>query len=709
MNINVYPGSPYPLGATWDGNGVNFALYAENAEEVELCLFKSGDTDSEDIRIAVKERSHHVWHVYLPDVKPGQLYGYRVHGPYDPENGHRFNANKLLIDPYAKAIAGAIQWHDALFGYELGHPDADLSFSTLDSAPYVPKSVVIDPTFDWEGDKRPNTPYHKTIIYEAHVKGFTKLHPDIPEDIRGTYAAIGHPLTIQYLLDLGITAIELMPVHHYVIDSYLKDKNLTNYWGYNSIGFFAPDVRYSGTGVFGEQVTEFKQMVKELHKAGIEVILDVVYNHTAEGNQLGPTISFKGIDNASYYRLTEENQRYYMDYTGTGNTLNARLPGVLRMIMDSLRYWITEMHVDGFRFDLASTLARELHEVDRLGSFFDIIHQDPTISQVKLIAEPWDIGEGGYQVGKFPPGWAEWNGKYRDCLRDYWRGADSMLGEFAERFTGSSDLYRDDYRHPTASINFITAHDGFTLNDLVSYNEKHNEDNGEDNNDGESHNRSWNCGVEGPTSDEAINMLREKQKRNFLTSLFLSQGVPMLVSGDEISRTQGGNNNAYCQDNEISWLNWAEADNDLLNFTRKLIHLRKKHPVFRRRRWFTGQPIKGIGLEDIAWFLPEGQEMPDENWNHDFAKSLGVFLNGNAIRSVGPKGERIIDDSFYIIFNAHYEPLKFTLPQERYGKEWVKVLDTHSNFIDEKEEHFEAAQSIIVESRSVLVFKQTKK
>lgn len=709
MNINVYPGSPYPLGATWDGNGVNFALYAENAEGVELCLFKSGDDDSEDIRIEVKERSHHVWHVYLPDLKPGQLYGYRVHGPYDPQNGHRFNANKLLIDPYAKAIAGAIQWHDALFGYELGHPDADLSFSTLDSAAYVPKSVVIDPAFDWEGDQRPNTPYHKTIIYEAHVKGFTKLHPDIPEDIRGTYAAIGHPLTIQYLHDLGITAVELMPVHHYVIDSYLKDKDLTNYWGYNSIGFFAPDVRYSGTGVFGEQVTEFKQMVKELHKAGIEVILDVVYNHTAEGNQLGPTISFKGIDNASYYRLTEGNQRYYMDYTGTGNTLNARLPGVLRMIMDSLRYWITEMHVDGFRFDLASTLARELHEVDRLGSFFDIIHQDPIISQVKLIAEPWDIGEGGYQVGKFPPGWAEWNGKYRDCLRDYWRGADSMLGEFAERFTGSSDLYKDDYRRPTASINFITAHDGFTLNDLVSYNEKHNEDNGEDNNDGESHNRSWNCGAEGPTSDELINLLREKQKRNFLTSLFLSQGVPMLVSGDEISRTQGGNNNAYCQDNEISWLNWAEADTDLLNFTRKVIHLRKKHPVFRRRRWFTGQPIKGIGLEDIAWFLPEGQEMPDENWNHDFAKSLGVFLNGNAIRSVGPKGERIIDDSFYIIFNAHYEPLNFVLPQERYGKEWVKVLDTHENYVEEKIEHFTAAQSIIVESRSVLVLKQTKK
>lgn len=709
MNINVYPGSPYPLGATWDGNGVNFALYAENAEAVELCLFKSADDQSEDIRIEVRERSHHVWHVYLPDLMPGQLYGYRVHGPYDPQNGHRFNANKLLIDPYAKAVAGAIQWHDALFGYELGHPDADLSFSTLDSAPYVPKSVVIDPAFDWGEDQRPNTPYHKTIIYEAHVKGFTKLHPDIPEEIRGTYAAIGHPVTIQYLLDLGITAIELMPVHQYVIDSYLVDKGLTNYWGYNSIGFFAPDVRYSGTGVFGEQVTEFKQMVKDLHKAGIEVILDVVYNHTAEGNQLGPTISFKGIDNASYYRLTEENARYYQDYTGTGNTLNARLPGVLRMIMDSLRYWIIEMHVDGFRFDLASTLARELHEVDRLGSFFDIIHQDPVISQVKLIAEPWDIGEGGYQVGKFPPGWAEWNGKYRDCLRDYWRGADSVLGEFAERFTGSSDLYKDDYRRPTASINFITAHDGFTLNDLVSYNDKHNADNGEDNNDGESHNRSWNCGAEGPTSDELINLLREKQKRNFLTSLFLSQGVPMLVSGDEISRTQGGNNNAYCQDNEISWLNWAEADQDLLNFTRKVIHLRKKHPIFRRRRWFTGQPIKGIGLEDIAWFLPEGEEMPDENWSHDFAKSLGVFLNGNAIRSVGPKGEKIIDDSFYIIFNAHYEALNFVLPQERYGKEWVKVLDTHENFVEEKAEHFQAGQSIIVESRSVVLLKQTKK
>ncbi|PRY54358.1 glycogen operon protein [Arcticibacter pallidicorallinus] len=708
MNLNVYPGSPYPLGATWDGNGVNFALYAENAEGVELCLFKSNDNQAEDIRIEVRERSHHVWHVYVPDLKPGQLYGYRVHGPYDPENGHRFNPNKLLIDPYAKAVAGAIQWHDALFGYELGHPDADLSFSTLDSAPYIPKSVVIDPSFDWEGDRRPGTPYHKTVIYEAHVKGFTKLHPDIPEEIRGTYAAIGHPVAIQYLHDLGITAIELMPVHHFVMDSYLVDKGLSNYWGYNSIGFFAPDVRYSGSGVNGEQVTEFKQMVKNLHQAGIEVILDVVYNHTAEGNQLGPTLSFKGIDNASYYRLSEENNRYYKDYTGTGNTLNARLPGVLRLIMDSLRYWITEMRVDGFRFDLASTLARELHEVDRLGSFFDIIHQDPIISQVKLIAEPWDIGEGGYQVGKFPPGWAEWNGKYRDCLRDYWRGADSMLGEFAERFTGSSDLYKDDYRRPTASINFITAHDGFTLNDLVSYNEKHNEDNGEDNNDGDSHNRSWNCGVEGPTSDETINSLREKQKRNFLTSLFLSQGVPMLVAGDEISRTQGGNNNAYCQDNEVSWLNWPEADLDLLNFTRKVIHLRKKHPVFRRRRWFTGQPIKGIGLEDIAWFVPEGQEMPDENWNHDFAKSLGVFLNGNAIRSKGPKGEQIIDDSFYIIFNAHYEPLNFVLPGERYGKEWVKMLDTHENFVEEKGEHFAAAQSIVVESRSIVLLKKTK-
>ncbi|WP_374166589.1 glycogen debranching protein GlgX [Arcticibacter sp. MXS-1] len=706
MNTTVYPGSPYPLGATWDGEGVNFALYAENAQGVDLCLFKDTEEPVESIKIRLKERSHHIWHAYIPGLKPGQLYGYRVYGPYEPENGHRFNPNKLLIDPYAKAISGTIQWHNSLFGYIIGHEDADLSFSDEDSAPYIPKSVVIDPHFDWEDDKLIRLPYHKSVIYETHVKGFTQLHPDIPENIRGTYAALAHPVTIQYLKELGVTAMELMPVHHFVRDSYLVDKGLTNYWGYNTIGFFAPDVRYSSSGVLGEQVKEFKEMVKALHKAEIEVILDVVYNHTAEGNQLGPTLSFKGIDNASYYRLTEDNKRYYMDYTGTGNTLNAQMPGVLRLIMDSLRYWITEMHVDGFRFDLASTLARELHEVDRLGSFFDIIHQDPTISQVKLIAEPWDIGEGGYQVGKFPPGWAEWNGKYRDCLRDYWRGADSMLGEFAERFTGSSDLYKDDYRRPTASVNFITAHDGFTLHDLVSYNEKHNEANGEDNNDGESHNRSWNCGAEGPTNDKVINELRERQKRNFLTSLFLSQGVPMLVAGDEISRTQGGNNNAYCQDNEISWLNWEEADKELLAFTQKLIHLRKKHPAFRRRRWFSGQPIKGIGLEDIAWFLPEGTEMPDESWNTSFAKSLGVFLNGRGIRSLGPKGELIQDDSFYVIFNGHYEPLHFVLPPSKYGHEWIKILDTSLGMIEEEGEAFKAGDSIHVDSRSVVLLKQ---
>ena len=705
MNITVYPGNPFPLGATWDGEGVNFALYAENAHGVDLCLFNTIDDYEESVKIRINEVSHHVWHVYVPDLKPGQLYGYRVYGPYEPQNGHRFNPNKLLIDPYAKAIAGTIQWHDSLFGYEMGHPEEDLSFSDVDSAPYIPKSVVVSHQFDWENDAPPNVPYHKTIIYETHVKGFTKLHPDIPEEIRGSYAALAHPVTINYLKELGITAVELMPVHHFVSDRLLQDKGLSNYWGYNTIGYFAPDVRYSSSGVLGEQVFEFKNMVKELHKAGIEVILDVVYNHTGEGNHLGPTLSFRGVDNSCYYRLTDD-KRYYMDYTGTGNTLNARLPNVLRMIMDSLRYWITEMHVDGFRFDLAATLARELHEVDRLSAFFDIIHQDPIISQVKLIAEPWDIGEGGYQVGKFPMGWAEWNGKYRDCIRDYWRGADSMLGEFAERFTGSSDLYKGDYRRPTASINFVTAHDGFTLHDLVSYNEKHNEANGEGNNDGDNHNRSWNCGAEGPTDDIGVIELRNKQKRNFLTSLFLSQGVPMIVAGDEFGRTQNGNNNAYCQDNEISWLNWAGADKDLLQFTQKIIQLRKKHPVFRRRRWFQGQPIKGVGLHDIAWFLPEGYEMPDENWNHDFAKSLAVFLSGQGLRSVGPKGEQIFDDSFYIIFNAHHDPLNFVLPPKRYGTRLIKVLDTAENFVDQEGPIFKASDSIIADSRSIILLKQ---
>ena len=704
-SISVYPGSPFPLGATWDGQGVNFALYAENAHGVDLCLFDSMVDEVEIVKVRLKERSHHVWHTYVPELKPGQLYGYRVFGPYDPENGHRFNPNKLLIDPYAKAIAGTIQWHDALYGYEIGHPDEDMSFSETDSAPYIPKSVVVDHNFDWEGDKPLNIPYHKLIIYEAHVKGFTIQHPDIPEDIRGSYQAIAHPVTIKYLQDLGITAIELMPVHHFLRDRTLAEKDLYNYWGYNTLGFFAPDVKYSSSGVLGQQVTEFKNMVKSLHKAGIEVILDVVYNHTAEGNHMGPTLSFRGIDNASYYRLTE-NKRFYMDYTGTGNTLNAMMPNVLRLIMDSLRYWILDMHVDGFRFDLASTLARELHEVDRLGSFFDIIHQDPVISQAKLIAEPWDIGEGGYQVGKFPPGWAEWNGKYRDCIRDYWRGADSMLGEFAERFTGSPDLYQNDYRLPTASINFITAHDGFTLNDLVSYNEKHNMANGENNNDGESHNRSWNGGVEGPTDDAVINALREKQKRNFLTTMFLSQGVPMLVSGDEISRTQQGNNNPYCQDNEISWLDWKNADRELLEFTQKLIHFRHRHPVFRRRRWFKGQPIRGIGLEDIAWFKPDGEEMTEENWNQDYAKSLAVYLNGRGIKTVGPKGELTIDDSFYLIFNAYHDSLSFKLPSKKYGNNWIKVIDTSEGIITEDAHPYKADEKISVEGRSIILLKQ---
>jgi len=703
MRTTTYPGSPFPLGATWDGEGVNFALFSENATAVDLCLF---DSKNKEKRIRVKEIDNHIWHVYIPGLQPGQLYGYRVYGPYEPQNGHRFNPNKLLIDPYAKALSGRVEWHNSIFGYALGNPEEDMGFSEEDSAPYIPKGVVIDPSFNWENDKAPKIPYHKSIIYEAHVKGLTQLHLGIPEEIRGTYSAIAHPVIIQYLKDLGITAIELMPVHQFVNDGFLREKGLTNYWGYNTIGFFAPDIKYSGNGHLGGQVAEFKTMVKELHKAGIEVILDVVYNHTAEGNQMGPTLSFRGIDNASYYRLATD-RRFYFDYTGTGNTLNAMLPSVLRLIMDSLRYWILDMHVDGFRFDLASTLARELHEVDRLGSFFDIIHQDPVISQVKLIAEPWDVGEGGYQVGNFPPGWAEWNGKYRDCMRDYWRGADSMLSEFALRSTGSPDLYKEDYRKPTASINFITAHDGFTLNDLVAYNEKHNDENGENNHDGESHNRSWNCGAEGITDDENILALRHKQKRNFLTTLFLSQGVPMLVAGDELGRTQNGNNNAYCQDNEISWINWKNADTDLLSFTQKLMHFQHAHPVFCRRRWFKGRPIQGSGVEDIAWFLPNGSSMSEENWREDFAKSLGVFLNGKALKADGPKGEHLIDHSFYIIFNAYDGELPYALPSEEFGTAWTKVIDTHENFFEEDGgQNFLPGEIIKVPGRSVIVLEE---
>ncbi|CAF1252071.1 unnamed protein product [Rotaria sp. Silwood1] len=711
--ITTYPGDPYPLGAYYDGHGINFALYSECATKSYLCLFRPSHNEKHELveyaRIKMRERTHHIWHIYLPDFEPGQIYAYRVDGPYDPQNGHRFNVNKLLIDPYARAITGTLEWDDSLFGYDVHDesPEKDLSFSTVDSAPFMPKCVVIDSAnFNWGGDTPLNTPFHETIIYELHVKGFTQLNLDIPEDIRGTYAGIAHPTTIEYFKKLGITAVELMPVQHFVTDRCLKDRGLTNYWGYHTLGFFAPDVRYSSSGTYGEQVLEFKRMVKKLHKSGIEVILDVVYNHTGEGNQLGPTLSFKGIDNQSYYRLAENDKRFYFDYTGTGNTLNCRLPNVLRLIMDSLRYWILDMHVDGFRFDLAATLARELHAVDRLSAFFDIIHQDPVIGRVKLLAEPWDLGEDGYQVGKFPPGWAEWNGKYRDCVRDYWRGQPSMLSEFAERFTGSSDLYFEERRGPTASINFLTAHDGFTLNDLVSYNEKHNHANGEDNCDGESHNRSWNCGVEGPTDDENINKFRDCQKRNFLTTLFLSQGIPMLVAGDELGRTQQGNNNAYCQDNEISWLNWKKADKVLLAFTQKLIQLRRQHPVFRRRTWFRGQPVKLGELEDIAWFNFGGHHMTDEDWQHDYAKSFGVFINGRGMQARTSLGVRITDDNFYIIFNAYNGYIDYKLPGEEYAKDWTLILDTSKDtVITEGDEGriYQAGETITVHDISILL------
>ncbi len=705
MSHKVYPGKPYPLGATWDGAGVNFALHSDHAEGVELCLFEE-IYGEEAVYIKFTERTHLIWHAYIPGLKPGQLYGYRVFGPYDPHQGHRFNPYKLLIDPYAKSVAGTIHWHESLFAYDMQakEPDKDLTFSKTDSAKFLPKCVVIDPNFDWEDDRKPNTPYHQTVIYEAHVKGLTKLHPEIPKDLRGTYAAVAHPAMIDHYKSLGITAIELMPIHHFISDQVLHERNLSNYWGYNTLGFLAPDIRYSSTRERGQQVVEFKNMVKSLHRAGIEVILDVVYNHTAEGNHLGPTLNFKGIDNAGYYRLMDD-KRYYMDYTGTGNTLNANLPHVLRLIMDSLRYWTLEMHVDGFRFDLASTLARELHEVDKLSAFFDIIHQDPVISQVKLIAEPWDVGEGGYQVGNFPPEWVEWNGKYRDCMRDFWRGADSMLAEFAERFTGSSDLYQND-RKPTASINFITAHDGFTLHDLVSYNDKHNEANGEDNKDGEDYNRSWNCGVEGPTDNPEIIELRKRQKRNFLVTLFLSQGVPMLLAGDEFGRTQNGNNNAYCQDNEISWLDWDNADQELLDYTRRLIHFARSHPVFCRRKWFKGQPIKGRGVEDIAWFGPDGEEMSDEQWNVDYAKSLGIFFNGKGIHSPNERGETIRDNSFYVIFNASHEQTHFQLPPIKYGEKWQKILNTAEAAFCDVEEVFEPKQTILAEGRCVILMMQ---
>ncbi|WP_353719104.1 glycogen debranching protein GlgX [Dyadobacter sp. 676] len=702
-DLRALPGRPYPLGAQWDGHGVNFAVFSENAESVELCLFDQEGREYAKIRI--EEVTHHVWHVYVPDLAPGQLYGYRVYGPYEPENGHRFNPAKLLVDPYAKALSGTLQWDDALFGYQVGNPQEDLSFNTTDSAPFMPKSVVVDETFDWEDDRRINRPYHKTIIYEAHVKGFTQLNNDVPEELRGTYAGLAHPASIDYLKKLGITAIELLPVHHFVADRHLVEKGLTNYWGYNTLGFFAPDLRYCSCNDPREQVNEFKYMVKELHKAGIEVILDVVYNHTAEGNHMGPTLSFKGLDNASYYRLVEDDRRHYMDYTGTGNTLNVQLPNVLALIMDSLRYWITEMHVDGFRFDLAAALARTLHETDNLSSFFNIIHQDPVISQVKLIAEPWDINEDGYMVGKFPVGWGEWNGLYRDQMREFWRGGETKMTHFAQRFTGSPDLYHNSYRRPTASINFITAHDGFTLRDLVSYNDKHNEANGEDNKDGDDANHSWNCGAEGPTDNPDINTLRAKQQRNFLVTLLLSQGVAMLVAGDEWGRSQQGNNNAYCQDNEISWLNWEQADHELLGFTRELIHFCQNHPSFQRRRWFQDMPVTGTDVKDIMWFLPDGNTIPEENWGEAKAGAFAVFLNGLGIRCVNMDGKRLVDEHFYIIFNPSAEQVTFRLPSQECGSGWRTVISTSEGFIGEKDEDIPAGGELVVADRSVVVLK----
>jgi isoamylase len=667
-----WPGTAYPLGATYDGTGTNFALFSEVADRVELCLF---DTDGTETRLTLPEVDGFVWHGYLPGIGPGQQYGYRVHGPYLPERGTRCNPHKLLIDPYAKAITGAVDWHESLFGY---HFDDHAARNDLDSAPHMPKAVVINPFFDWNTDRPPKRPYHETVIYEAHVRGLTIQHPDIPVELRGTYAGLAHPAMIDHLSRLGVTAVELMPVHQHADEHHLAERGLTNYWGYNTLGFLAPHSEYAATGAHGTQVQEFKAMVRDLHEANIEVILDVVYNHTAEGNHLGPTLSMRGIDNASYYRL-EDDPRYYRDYTGTGNSLNVRSPHTLQLIMDSLRYWVLEMHVDGFRFDLASTLAREFYDVDRLSTFFDLVQQDPVISQVKLIAEPWDVGPGGYQVGNFPPLWTEWNGKYRDTVRDFWRGQPGTLGEFGSRLTGSSDLYQDDGRRPYASVNFVTAHDGFTLLDLVSYNGKRNHDNGEGGADGTDDNRSWNCGVEGPTDDSSINELRARQRRNLFATLFFSQGVPMLLHGDELGRTQHGNNNAYCQDAPLSWIDWSlQKDNaDLLGFVSAISQIRREHPVFRRRKFFSGKPIrKGDEMRDIAWFSPSGAEMTERDWESGFGNAITVFLYGKGVNERGPRGESVTDDSFLLCFNAHHEDVEFTMPASNHGAEWTVIVDT---------------------------------
>src|SRR5438876_2406811 len=707
-SVKTWLGFPYPLGATWLSNGVNFALFSEAATSVDLCLFDNIDALQENARIPVTEHTDQVWHVFLPDARPGQLYGFRVSGPYEPERGLRFNSSKLLLDPYAKAIAGEVNWADEMFGYVVGGKDEDLTQDFRDDAWGVPKSVVIDNAFDWQGDRKPGTPLHSSVIYEVHVKGFSKLWPEIPEELRGTYAGVGSAAAIDYLTKLGVTAVELLPVHAHIDDKVLIDRGLKNYWGYNTIGFFAPHAAYSSSGQMGEQVSEFKSMVRSLHAAGIEVILDVVYNHTAEGNHLGPTLSFRGIDNIGYYRLRPEDPRLYLDFTGTGNTFNLLHPRTLQLVMDSLRYWVLEMHVDGFRFDLASTLARDHTGVNKLHAFFEIIHQDPVLSQVKLIAEPWDVAEGGYQVGNFPVLWAEWNGKYRDAIRSFWKGDEGKVGEVAYRLTGSPDLYNHDGRRPYASINFVTSHDGFTLTDLVSYNEKHNEANGETNHDGDNNNLSWNHGVEGPTEDPKINALRARQRRNFLTTLFISQGVPMLLGGDEFGRTQNGNNNAYCQDNELSWFHWEKWDENqkaLFEFTRRLIQLRRQHPVFRRPKFFQGRRIRGSEIKDVMWFNPGGNEMSEKDWSLPLARCLGMMLSGDTIDVLGFQGEPIRDDTFLFLMNAHYETISFLLPGQE-NIEWQLLLDTatESGFLAEPKS-FPSGDELPVIDRGVCLLK----
>ena len=696
----VWPGRPYPLGSTWDGEGVNFALYSEHAEKVELCLF-DGSGRRETARIELPEQTDMVWHGYLPEIRPGQLYGYRVFGPYAPEQGQRFNPHKLLLDPYGKQIHGSIRWSDSHFGYKVANKQEDLSFDRRDDAAVMPKNRVVDSAFTWGADKPPRIPWHDTIIYELHVKGFTMCHPDVPERLRGTYAGLASAPVIEYLTRLGVTSIELMPVHAFIDDRQLVERGLRNYWGYNTIGFFALEPRY----LANSSIREFKTMIKTLHSAGLEVILDVVYNHTAEGNHLGPTLSLKGIDNSVYYRLMPDNPRYYRDYTGTGNTLNMRHPRVLQLIMDSLRYWVLEMHVDGFRFDLAATLARELHEVDRLGAFLDIIHQDPVLSQVKLIAEPWDLGEGGYQVGNFPVGWAEWNDRYRNTVRSYWKGDAGTVGDLAYRLTGSSDLYAHSGRRPYASVNFVTAHDGFTLQDLVSYNEKHNEANGENNRDGNNDNRSWNCGVEGPTDDPNILALRAKQKRNMLATLLLSQGVPMIYAGDAIGHTQMGNNNAYCQDNEISWLRWdlQPQDRDLLSFAQRIINLRKRHPIFRRRRFFQGRPIKGANVKDVLWLNPTGGEMTEEQWRDASTCCLGMFLAGQGLDETDERGRKLGDENFLVLLNSYHEDVAFALPAFHPATRWVAWMDTsRENGLRNADTH-DAGTSYPLQARSMVI------